>query len=202
MTDITLMISSGSGPRECQYAARGIAKAFIKEAKIENVKASLLETDSSASYLLRLSGHNANSFAKARCGTIRWIGQSPYRKNHKRKNWFVGVSILPELTDMPDIKETDIQYMATRASGPGGQHVNKTNSAVRAVHVPTGISVTAQEERSQHANKKLCRLKLTAIFAQRNALAKHNAKTAQWSAHKSLERGNEVRVYHGEKFKS
>ena len=201
MSDITLLISSGSGPKECQWAARRIAECFVKEAKADGLTTAILDQDNPASVLLRVSGKNIDAFAKARCGTIRWIGQSPFRRNHKRKNWFVGVSRLPELTDMPEIDERDITYTATRASGPGGQHVNKTNSAVRAVHGPSGIAVTAQEERSQYANKKLCRAKLAAIFAERINQEQSDARTDQWAAHKTLERGNEVRVYEGEKFR-
>ncbi len=200
MTDITLLISSGSGPRECQWAARRIAECFVKEAKANGLTAAILDQDNPASALLRLSGKNVDAFVKARCGTIRWIGQSPFRKYHKRKNWFVGVSRLPDLTDLPEIDERDITYTATRASGPGGQHVNKTNSAVRAVHGPSGIAVTAQEERSQYANKKLCRAKLAAVFAERADTQKADGKQNQWKSHKSLERGNADRVYKGEKF--
>jgi len=201
MTDVTLMLSSGSGPRECQWAAQKIAVVFCREAKTGGISALILESENPASTLLRLSGAGAGQFASVRCGTVQWIGQSPFRKNHKRKNWYIGVSRIPDLADIPDLNERDITYTATRASGPGGQHVNKTNSAVRAVHVPTGITVTSQEERSQHANKRLCRSKLAAIFAQRAVDEVSNAKSVQWAAHKSLERGNPVRIYVGERFR-
>ncbi len=201
MSDISLMISSGAGPRECEYAAHGIAKAFQREAKSEGINVNLLDNDNPGSFTLRLSGANAEAFASARCGTIRWVGQSPFRKNHKRKNWFVGVSRLPELTDIQDIKDSDIRYSATRASGPGGQHVNKTNSAVRAVHLPTGIAVAAQEERSQYANKKLCRIKLAAIMASDVEQQQINYQKSKWKNHKTLERGNPIRTYQGGKFK-
>lgn len=202
MTDIYLYVSAGHGPRECAWAAQRLAHAFLHEAKAEALSAAILsEEDTAASYLMRVSGVNAHAFAAARIGTVRWIGQSPFRKNHKRKNWFVGVSLAPSLADFPELKAADIRYQSMKASGPGGQHVNATESAVRATHVPTGLSVVAREERSQHANKKLCRAKLAAQFAQRETQAKANVKTQAWKTHKYLERGNEVRVYRGPKFK-
>lgn len=202
MSDIYLYISAGSGPRECAWAAVKLAAIFAREAKAAGLLAVLLtDEDNARSYLLRISGGEAKAFVGARLGTIRWIGQSPFRKNHKRKNWFVSVSIAPTFDDVPELSERDITYQSMKASGPGGQHVNATESAVRATHVPTGISVVAREERSQHANKRLCRAKLAAHFIERQTQAKANAKTQAWQSHKMLERGNDVRVYEGPKFK-
>lgn len=79
-----------------------------------------------------MKGERAEAFSQARIGTIKWKGQSPYRKNHRRKNWFVGVSKAPDIRDVPEFDERDIRYQTLKASGPGGQHVNKTESVVRA----------------------------------------------------------------------
>ena len=202
MSDIYLNISSGSGPRECAWVAQRLAAVFAKEAVSEDLSANIVSGDGGdASYILRVSGNTAQAFVQARLGTIRWTGQSPFRKNHKRKNWFVSVSLAPRLSDVPELKEADIIYQSMKASGPGGQHVNATESAIRATHVPTGVSVTAREERSQHANKKLCRAKLAAYFIDQQTAAKGEVKTEKWKTHKSLIRGNEVRVYRGPKFK-
>lgn len=202
MQDVTILISSGAGPRECEFAARGITYAYAKEAKNARLSALILEQDSSGSYLLRLSGSDLNDFLETRLGSVQWICQSPFRKNHKRKNWFVGAFRLPAPEAMPELDIKDITFTAMRASGPGGQHVNKTNSAVRALHVPTSIAVTAQEERSQHANKKLCLIKLAAIFTEQQEQKMVSDGKSIWKNHKALERGNPVRVYYGEKFKS
>ncbi len=201
MSELTLMISSGMGPKECVYAAKGIRRAFARESKAAGLKYLMLETEQDRSCLLRLSGDRVQDFARDRLGTVQWIGQSPYRPRHKRKNWFVNVSILSEPENIATIVPKDVVFTAMRASGPGGQHVNKTNSAVRAVHPPTGLMVSAQEERSQHANKKLCLIKLAAIMRDRKTKSEADQNRDNWQTHKSLERGNAVRVYEGEKFR-
>jgi len=202
--DIYLNITSGNGPRECQWVVVKLAQAFVKEAKRAGLKANIVwdcEAASTApSLMVGLKGKGANVFAQERLGTIRWIGQSPFRKNHKRKNWFAGVSLVPNVEDVPDLKESDIRYQTLKASGPGGQHVNKTESAVRATHVPTGLTVTASDERSQFANKRLTRIKLANLLSCQREAEESKRKDKIWSAHKSLERGNEIRVYQGSGF--
>jgi peptide chain release factor len=157
--------------------------------------------DLPSSVLLRIAGDGAAAFAAARVGTNQWIGTSPQRPAHKRRNWFVGVALAPLPDAVPDLGEHDIAYQAMRASGPGGQHVNKTDSAVRATHLPTGLVATAQEQRSQHANRKLARLKLAIMLEERRGQALGDVRRSQWQAHQELERGNAVRVYVGPSFK-
>lgn len=204
--EVYIHISSGSGPRECAWVVNKLAEAFVKEGRVKGVYATILREDNPSSslapsLLMKLSGKLAPDFAKARLGIIRWIGNSPFRPNHKRKNWFVSVSTAPTTSDVSELHERDIEYQAMRASGPGGQHVNTTDSAVRATHVPTGESVVAREERSQHRNRNLAIAKLYMIFAERKSTDKQNAKEAIWRQHHNLERGNAVRTYEGLKFK-
>jgi peptide chain release factor len=196
----SLLITAGNGPRECEFAAKEISLAYMREAKAIGLSVMILQSDNPGSKLLKLSGPSLGRFLDSRCGTVKWIGQSPYRKNHKRKNWFVGVYRLPKPDKIPELNIKDISFTATRASGPGGQHVNKTNSAVRAVHEPSGLAVTAQEERSQHANKKLCLIKLTALLSQKREIKIADTQHSIWLNHKGLERGNPVRVYKGDRF--
>ncbi len=127
--------------------------------------------------------------------SILWVCESPYRKQHKRKNWFLsGAELVP-----PDATTGigEIRYEATRASGPGGQHVNKTDSAIRATHVATGLSVKVQSQRSQHANKKLAAQLLAVKLAGLAQAAEDNVRAERHMQHREAERGNAQRVFVG-----
>jgi peptide chain release factor len=106
-----------------------------------------------------------------------------------------------EIEDTPDLQERDIVYQTMRASGPGGQHVNKTDSAVRATHVPSGLTTVSQDQRSQHANKKVARLKLSLMLRERRAREVASGKSVLWAQNHQLERGNAVRTYEGAAFR-
>ncbi|WP_438263736.1 peptide chain release factor H [Asticcacaulis currens] len=179
-----------------------LSRAFTREALKDGVVCEVIDSEEElpASLLLSVTGDQAEAFVSARVGTIQWIGESPFRPRHKRRNWFVGVNIAPSPDAMPDLRDEDIVFQTMRASGPGGQHVNKTDSAVRATHKPTGLIVTAQEQRSQHANRKLARQKLAALLDAQREKAGDNARQAQWSTHQNLERGKAVRTYTGPLF--
>lgn len=202
MSEVILHITAGKGPQECRWVVAQLARAFAQEAKGAGLECGLLDgmEDLPSSILLQIAGETASAFAAQRIGTTQWIGNSPFRPAHKRRNWFVGVALAPEPEAITDLREEDINYQAMRASGPGGQHVNKTDSAVRATHRPTGLAATAQEQRSQHANRKLARLKLAIMLQERHGQAKDDQRRSQWQVHQELERGNAVRVYAGERF--
>jgi len=202
MSEVVLHITAGKGPQECHWVVAQLARAFAREAKGIGLEATLLDgaVELPSSVLLRITGVGATAFAAQRIGTNQWIGASPFRPTHKRRNWFAGVAQAPEPEAISDLKDEDIDYQAMRASGPGGQHVNKTDSAVRAIHRTTGLVATAQEQRSQHANRKLARLKLAIMLKERRGLAKDDQRRSQWQVHQELERGNAVRVYVGSKF--
>lgn len=203
MTEVILHVTAGKGPQECRWVVAQLARTFAREARVSGLEAEVLDVTEAlpASVLLRILGEGASAFAMERVGTIQWIGTSPQRPAHKRRNWFVGVALAPLPDAIPDLGEHDIAYQAMRASGPGGQHVNKTDSAVRATHLPTGLVATAQEKRSQHANRKLVRLKLAIMLEERRGQALGDVRRSQWQAHQELERGNAVRVYSGPAFK-
>ena len=112
-----------------------------------------------------IHGEAAAAFARPWIGAIQWVAQSPVRPHHKRKNWFIGVFELPAPPEAPKaLAAQDVRFEAFRAGGPGGQHQNTTESAVRATHIASGLSVVAREERSQHRNKALALERIAALL--------------------------------------
>jgi peptide chain release factor len=202
MTDFILHLTAGKGPQECRWVVSQLAQAFIKEGLRLGIKCEILNSDDDlpASLLLSIEGNEAQTFVNERLGTIKWIGPSPFRPKHKRRNWFVGVTKAPSIENRKDLRDEDITYQAMRASGPGGQHVNKTDSAIRATHKPTGLVASAQEQRSQHANRKLAKLKLAIMLEEIHSQANEDLRQTQWISNQSLERGNSVRTYNGPQF--
>ena len=130
-------------------------------------------------------------------GTVLWRStNNPYRPGHKRSNWFVGINFFDEV-ELPHIDESDITYETCRSGGKGGQNVNKVETAVRATHNPTGLSVKCSDERSQSQNKSLARERLLLKLRQIYDKARADSLSRQWSNHDSLERGNPVKKFSG-----
>jgi len=203
---IWLQITSGQGPEECAWVARRVMDCILREAADQGHDARVLEvvagerSDTCKSALLAVEGGDLKGFIDSWQGTVQWIGRSPFRPDHKRKNWFVGVNLLSPL-DESSVRQSEFKFESMRSSGPGGQHTNKTESAVRVTHVATGLSAVAQEERSQHLNHKLALTRLLQKLAEQNEEAKREHKTDRWTRHAELERGNAVRVYEGTSFR-
>lgn len=200
MKEKLMQITSGKGPAECERVVAKLLKKIVKLAEREQLTVETVELvpgkpdDTLLSALVKIKGNNAEKFCKEWEGTIQWIAPSPFRKFHKRKNWFAGITVY-EISAFPEWKEKDVSYESMRSSGPGGQHVNKTESAVRATHLPSGISATASDERSQAMNKKAVterlKNKLLGLYVE-----KHNEQMREkWLEHHSLERGNAVKVF-------
>lgn len=205
--ELWLQITSGQGPEECALAVRRVSETLSKTAVIQGINFEILDSVSSRksgaykSMLVSLSGLNVRDFLAPWIGTILWVCESPYRPKYARKNWYVGVAIFPATNlDQVDVDPRDISWKAVKAAGPGGQHVNKTNTAVLAIHRPSGITVTAAEERSQHANKKRAIEKIRAVISTRIESEKANQAQKQWREHNKLERGNPVKTFVGREF--
>ncbi|MFA5965100.1 MAG: peptide chain release factor H [Sphingomonas sp.] len=203
MSEIILHLSSGQGPKECEWVVAQLAHALCREGTAAGLACELVEPieGPAASALLRISGAEAEALVAGCIGTIRWIGTSPFRPLHKRRNWFVGVQRVRSEAETPDLRDEDIRYQTLRASGPGGQHVNKTDSAVRATHLPTGLATLSQDQRSQFANKKIARLKLAMLLDDQRRADEAGGKRALWDQNRELECGNAVRTYEGERFR-
>jgi peptide chain release factor len=201
---ILLQISAAQGPAECALAVAKAQPLLQAEADRLGVKLSVLEMlegdtkGTVKSLLCALEGDRAAQLADNWCGSFMWVCQSPYRANHKRKNWFFGGEVFI-VAESPEQGEIDFQ--TCRASGAGGQHVNKTDSAVRAVHRQTGLSVRVESERSQHGNKRLAILLLNKKLAEQAQSERAKTDTERHRHHRSIERGNVKRSFKGADFK-
>ena len=198
MTETWLQISAGKGPAECALAVVRVAERVRTEAAEQGIRARVVEVregplaGTAESILLALECDAAAAFVAGWVGTVQWVGRSPYRAAHKRKNWFVGVEALAPVMEL-QFAAGALRWETMRASGAGGQHVNRTESAVRVTHVPSGLQATASEERSQHRNRALALARLGKKFAEAEARHQAAAREERWRAHGRLERGNPVR---------
>lgn len=204
-----LQLTANTGPEECCLAVRKALAQLLRECEAAAVRVELMEQVDSErpgnlrSVLLALEGEGAAAVARRWCGSLLWICASPYRPRHARKNWYIGGAVFDaeEAGDAAgELDDADLRYEAVRASGPGGQHVNKTDSAVRATHVPSGLSVKVQTERSQHANKRLARALLAHKLATQADEAAGAERRQRWRQHQNVERGNAARTFVGERF--
>lgn len=194
-----LQITSGRGPVECCRVVALVLEKILREAQKRKLRVKILEKETGPvnrtllSAVVALEGASCDVLADEWEGTVLWIARSPYRIHHRRKNWFVGVQTFL-LSESREATEDDIRYETLRASGPGGQHVNKTESAVRAVHIPSGISVVASDQRSQWQNKKLATERLLVKLTAWNIEQAMIQAQTNWSNHNSLQRGNPVKI--------
>jgi peptide chain release factor len=201
-----IQITAGRGPAECTWVVAQVLKKVLDEAQEQCLETILLqrevgqENGTIETATISIKGKNAEIFANSWIGTIQWIGQSQFRKMHKRKNWFIGIFEI-ERQKNTSISENDIQYQAMRSSGAGGQHVNKVSSAIRASHIPTGIAVVAMDSRSQHQNKKLATERLLKKLEDETLQQLKNHVGKQWENQLNIQRGNPVRVFSGTDFK-
>jgi len=204
---ILFQLTANTGPAECCLAVRHALNALVKEGNKSGVKVEVLEEqagpaqDTYSSILLGLLSREDNvaarELAERWTGTLQWICDSPYRPGHKRKNWFIGGALHDPPAPLPD---SEIRYETMHASGPGGQHVNKTASAVRTTHVATGVSVRVQSQRSQLANRQLA---ARLLAGKLETLAESRADTAKAQRrlqHMQTERGNARRTFVGKSF--
>lgn len=204
--ELLLQITSGRGPVECCRAVALVAQEICIEAANAGIAIALIEEEAGPapgtlqSALLHIDGDGAQEFVSGWEGSVLWICQSAFRPGHRRKNWFVGVQSLP-IRKPEHLLAQDIKFETCKAGGPGGQHVNTTESAVKAIHLPTGLTAIARDERSQTANRKRAFARL-AILVARDEERKQAANQKQrWNAHNELERGCQVRTYQGEEFR-
>jgi len=199
-----LMIHAGSGGLDSQDWAGMLLRMYLRYCEREGFKTNIIEamTDEGEgikSATVLVEGLNSYGFLKAERGVHRLVRISPFDSNHRRHTSFASVLVSPEFADSDsldiEIKPEDLKVDTFRASGAGGQYVNRTDSAVRITHLPTGIVVTCQNERSQHMNRQVAmhvlksRLYEMALQERQNELASviGDKKESTW--------GSQIRSY-------
>ena len=146
---------------------------------------------------LQINGHNAYGYLRSEKGVHRLVRISPFDANARRHTSFAAVDVMPELDDTVDIKidPSDLKVDTYRASGAGGQHVNKTSSAVRMTHIPTGIIVQCQNERSQIQNRERCMQLLRAKLYEYERAKQEALKNDIAGDYQDIEWGSQIRSY-------
>ncbi|CAL80126.1 putative Class I peptide chain release factor domain protein [Bradyrhizobium sp. ORS 278] len=189
-----LLLTSGRGPAECRIAVAHALARLADEAAAADCDCAIAPSDADrhgpASAIAVLDGTGADAIAQRWTrGSLLWVCRSPLRPHHGRKNWFVGIVDLPLPAQLPMLSTSDVRFESFRAGGPGGQHQNKTESAVRAVHLPSGLTAIARDGRSQHGNKALAIARLAALLDGRARVAEAGEVRLVQAAHGRVERG-------------
>jgi peptide chain release factor 2 len=200
--DSYIEIHAGAGGTESQDWAQMLFRMYMRWAERHNYKLQLIEESEGEgagikSATLLVKGENAYGWLKSEAGVHRLVRISPFDSNARRHTSFSSVTVYPVIDQSIeiDIPEKDVRIDVYRASGAGGQHVNKTESAVRITHLPTGIAVSSQSERSQHQNRALCWDMLRSRLYEIE-LEKKQAETGAFIGEKSdIGWGHQIRSY-------
>jgi peptide chain release factor 2 len=197
-----MVIHSGEGGIDAQDWAEMLLRMYVKWAASSGFKSEILDTTEGEEAgikngTLEITGSNAYGHARAEAGSHRLVRLSPFDSAHRRHTSFALVEVLPEIesdTEI-DLNLDDVRVDTYRASGAGGQHVNKTSSAVRLTHLPTGIVVTCQNERSQIQNRETAFKILRARLLERKMNAEADEKAKLKGEHTAAGFGNRIRSY-------
>jgi peptide chain release factor 2 len=197
-----LAVHAGAGGTESQDWAEMLMRMYLRWAERHGYEAEVLESTPGEeagikSVLIGISGDYAYGYLKAEHGVHRLVRLSPFDADHARHTSFALVEVMPEARGDVDVEiaPDDLKVETFRSSGPGGQHMQKTSSAVRLTHLPTGLAVTCQSERSQHRNKDIAMTILQSRLLELELEKRAEEKARLKGKHIAAGWGNQIRSY-------
>ena len=197
-----LEVHAGAGGTEAQDWAEMITRMYVRWAEQHGYKTEWLEESAGEeagikSATIKISGDNAYGWMKTESGVHRLVRISPYDSSARRHTSFSSVWVYPEIDDDIEIAydDKDLRVDTYRASGAGGQHINKTDSAVRITHIPSGIVVQCQSDRSQHKNRAAAYKMLNARLYEAELRRREEASQAEHDAKTDIGWGHQIRSY-------
>ncbi|HAE03799.1 MAG TPA: peptide chain release factor 2 [Rhodospirillaceae bacterium] len=200
--DCFLEVHAGAGGTESQDWAEMLQRMYLRWADKRGFKTEMLEESPGEeagikSTTIRIQGENAYGWLKTETGVHRLVRISPYDSNARRHTSFSSVKVYPEIDDSIDVEinDGDLRIDTYRASGAGGQHVNRTDSAVRITHIPSGIVVQCQNDRSQHKNRAQAMKMLTSRLYEAELKRREAAAQDDFQAETEIGWGRQIRSY-------
>ena len=200
--DAIIEIHAGAGGVDAQDWAEMLLRMYLRWSEANNYKTEYLDYQAGdgagvKSVTLNISGPNAFGFLRGETGVHRLIRISPFDSSGRRHTSFASVDVIPDVGQKIkiEIKESDLRIDAFRASGPGGQKVNKTSSAIRITHIPSGIVVQCQNEKSQHQNKDSAMRVLRSRLYEQELKRREAAKKANYADKDIIAWGSQIRTY-------
>jgi peptide chain release factor 2 len=195
-------LHAGAGGTESQDWAEMLLRMYVRWAERRGFRTEMLDTSPGEeagikSAMLEINGEYAYGYLRAEHGVHRLVRLSPFDSDHARHTSFAMVEVLPEPEQATEVKinPDDLKVETFRSSGPGGQNMQKTSSAVRMTHIPSGLVVSCQSERSQYQNKEIALRVLQARLLEQERIKRADERAKLKGEHQSAAWGNQIRSY-------